>query len=174
MKRLSILTLLFLSLLANTGCPSKQAEKGLPPKEAVSKAVAPKKAEGLKEPTIKPEEGYTYNPRGRRDPFRSLIITERVREAKMVEELPPLQKIDSADFRLTGIVWDQSGHFAMVETPDGKGFVVREGTIIGLNKGVVKKITDRSLTIEEKVKTYIGELKTREVILELRKREEGQ
>lgn len=172
MKKLFISGLLILSLTVFIGCPSKKAEKKLPPKQPISKVEAPK-VEGPKE-IAKPEEGYTYNPRGRRDPFRSLIITEKVKEAKMVEELPPLQKVDSADLKLTGIVWDQSGHFAMVETPDGKGFVVKEGTIVGLNKGIVKKITQKSLTIEEKVKTYLGELKTREVTLELRKREEGR
>jgi type IV pilus assembly protein PilP len=165
---LFISVLLMLFLLSVTGCP-KQAEKKLPPKQPVSNVETPK-VEAPKEAAKPSEEGYTYNPRGRRDPFKSLLV----KVAKIEEELPPLQKVDSADLKLTAIVWDQAGYFAMVETPDGKGFVVKVGTIIGLNKGVVKKITPRELIIEEKVQTYLGELRTREVTLELRKREEGR
>lgn len=173
MTNLFISILLILFIISNTGCPSKQTEKKLPPKQAAAKVEIPK-AEGPKETTIKTIEGYTYNPRGRRDPFKSLIITEREKVAKGEEELPPLQKVDSADLKLRAVIWNQIDYFAMVETPDGKGYVVKEGNIVGLNRGVVKKITPRSLIIEEKVKTYLGELKTREVTLELRKREEGR
>lgn len=156
-----------------TGCDTKKTEKKPPAKQPAAKVEAPK-AEMPAEVPKKPVEGYTYVSRGRRDPFKSLIILEAEKVGKRIEELPPLQRIDSADLKLTGIIWDKAGYIAMVETPDGKGFVVKEGTIVGLNKGIVKKITSRSLTIEEKIKTYVGETKTREVTIELRKREEGQ
>lgn len=164
------------------GCGDKKAEKKPTAKQPAAKVEAPKEKEEVKEEVKKelkelkeipkpPEEGFTYNPRGRRDPFRSLILPEREKAAKAGEGLPPLQRIDSADLKLTGIIWDQTSYIAMVETPEGKDFVIREGTVVGLNKGIVKKITQRNLIIEEKIKTYLGEARTREVTLELRKKE---
>lgn len=169
----TLITVILIIFLISAGCRTKEAEKKLSPKQPAAK-LETAKAEAPKEPSRAPEEGYTYNPRGRRDPFKSLLIVEREKAARLGEVLPPLQKIDSADFKLTGIIWDQAEYTAMVETPDGKGFVVKEGMIVGLNKGVVKKITPRAVTIEEKIKTHLGDTKTREVTLELRKREEGQ
>lgn len=168
---ISIVLALFL-ISVSTGCDSKKQDKKPTPQQLAAK-VEPSKAEVPKEPAAKPDEGYSYDPHGRRDPFKSLIIAEKGKIRP--DELPPLQRVDSADLRLTGIIWDKSGYYlAILETPDAKGFVVKEGTIVGLNKGVIKKITNRSLIIEEKIKTYLGELKIREVPLELHKREEGR
>lgn len=168
----NIIPIILIIFLVFAGCGEKKPEKKLPAKQPVAKVEAPKE-EVKPEAPKPPEEGFTYIPRGRRDPFKSLILPTK-EKAKPGDELPPLQRIDSADLKLTAIIWGQEGYFAMVETPDGKGFVIREGSIVGLNRGVVKKITSRNLTIEEKIKTYLGDARIREVNLELRKREEEQ
>jgi type IV pilus assembly protein PilP len=61
----------------------------------------------------------------------------------------------------------------MIEGPDGKGYFVRVGTVIGPNRGVVKKINRNSLVIEEKYKTYAGETQRKEILVELRKKQEA-
>jgi len=61
----------------------------------------------------------------------------------------------------------------MVQTPDGKGYTIRVGTPVGPNKGVVRHITDRYLTIEEKYTDIFGEKKVREVKLDLHPQKEG-
>lgn len=159
------------------GCGTKQAEKKTPTKQPISKPISKvedMKAEVSQESPKIPEEGLTYNPVGKRDPFKSLIIAEREKVAKARNEVPPLQKIDASDLKFTGVIWDKERYVAMVETPDGKGFVVKEGMIVGLNKGIVKKITQRILTIEEKIRSYVGDFRTRKITLELHKGEEGQ
>lgn len=162
--------LIILSLTLVLGCRPK-TQKIEPTAQPISRpAVGPEIERPKEEAPKKIEEGYAYSPAGRRDPFKSLIITEKMTKK---EELPPLQKVDASDLKLRGVIWDQVGYYiAMVETPDGKGFVVREGTIVGLNKGIIKRITPVNLTIEERFKTYLGELKIKEITLELRKREE--
>ena len=60
----------------------------------------------------------------------------------------------------------------MLETPDAKGYTIKVGTLIGPKKGVVKKITKRTVVIEEKYMDIIGEMKTREVVMELPSKEE--
>ncbi len=57
-------------------------------------------------------------------------------------------------------MWGGFGYNAMLEGPDGKGYFVHVGTIIGQNKGIVKKITQDTMVIEEKFKTISGEIES--------------
>ncbi|OQX61222.1 MAG: hypothetical protein B5M56_09670 [Desulfococcus sp. 4484_241] len=63
--------------------------------------------------------------------------------------LTPLEKIGLSQLRLTGIIMAASGNRAIVEDSTGKGYVIRKGTYIGLNSGVVEKIAeDRVIVVE--------------------------
>jgi type IV pilus assembly protein PilP len=86
---------------------------------------------------------------------------------------PPLERYGLFEFKLTGVVWGGLGYSAMLEGPDGKGYFVHVGTIMGQNKGVVKKITQNTMVIEEKIKTITGEIDRKEIVIELRKKQEG-
>ncbi len=119
----------------------------------------------------KPQVVFSYNPLGRRDPFSPIIVRDE-RKAQS-EDRPPLERYNLFEFKLTGLVWGGFGYNAMLEGPDGKGYFVRVGTIIGLNKGVVKKITKDAVVIEEKFKTISGETDRKEIVIELRKKQEG-
>ena len=79
----------------------------------------------------------------------------------------------SRNSSLSGIVWGGFGYNAILESPDGKGYFVRVGTVLGPNRGVVKKITQNALIIEEKFKTYTGETERKEIVVELRKKQEA-
>jgi Tfp pilus assembly protein PilP len=119
----------------------------------------------------KPQVVSAYNPTGRRDPFLPIIVRED-RKAQS-EDRPPLERYNIYEFKLTGIVWGGFGYNAMLEGPDGKGYFVRAGAIIGQNKGVVKKISKDAMVIEEKFKTISGETDRKEIVIELRKKQEG-
>jgi type IV pilus assembly protein PilP len=123
-------------------------------------------------PAAAVEQVYLYNPEGRRDPFRSILVTAE--KIQRLETLPPLQRTDVADLKLIGIVWGSVGHHAMVQTPDGKGYTIKRGTLVGVNNGVVKKITERALIVEEQYTDIFGERKMREVKIELRPEKEGE
>lgn len=114
---------------------------------------------------------YSYNPLGRRDPFTPIIIRED-RKAQ-AEDRPPLERYSIHEFKLTGVVWGGFGYNAMLEGPDLKGYFVRVGTILGQNRGVVKKITKDAMVIEEKFKSISGETDRKEIVIELRKKQEG-
>ncbi len=98
-----------------------------------------------------------------------------VKEEKKVRtsELPPLERYNINEFKLTGIVWGGFGYNAIFEGPDGKGYFLRVGTIVGPNRGVVKKITQNSVVIEEKYKTFSGETQRKEIVVELQRKQEG-
>ena len=115
-------------------------------------------------------DGYEYNPTGRRDPFAPIM--EREGKKTKSGERPPLERYNIGEFKLSGIVWGGFGYSAMLEGPDGKGYFVRTGALLGPNRGVVKKITQNMMFIEEKYKTYTGETERKEIILEFRKKQE--
>lgn len=154
-----------------TGCsdsgkpPAAQAPVSIKPKQQViSQATATA-------PEAPPKVVYSYNPAGKRDPFAPLIEKED-RKAQSGDR-PPLERHSPHEFKLTGVVWGGFGYSAMLEGPDGKGYFIQVGTIMGQNKGVVKKITQNTLVIEEKFKTISGEIDRKEIVIELRKKQEG-
>ena len=114
---------------------------------------------------------YVYSPMGRRDPFTPLIIREE--KKALVGAKTPLERYAVYEFKLTGIVWGGLGYHAMLEGPDGKGYFVKTGTIIGPNRGVVKKITQNTMVVEEQFRDPTGETKKKDIIIELRKKQEG-
>ena len=169
---------IFCFALLLVGCNGKSTTKQattrpLPQQQAdipESKRVAEENPTEIA-PTVEQVLEYNYNPQGRRDPFRSILVTAET--AKKVEVLPPLQRTEVAEMKLIGIVWGSLGYSAMIQTPDGKGYTIRVGTPIGPNNGVVKKMTERNLTVEEKFTDIFGDKKTREVAIDLHPQKEG-
>lgn len=135
----------------------------LPTEEAVSPGVPVKKED--------PAALFQYNPEGRRDPFKSIIIAVGKRSAS--DNLPPLQRKELSEMKLIGIVWGGFGHGAVIQTQDGKGYPVRKGTRIGMNNGVISQITNKEVVIEEKYLDIFGETKVRHVVMELHPQKEG-
>lgn len=142
---------------ATGAVPAPAGEEGTP-------SAAPVKKED-------PASLFQYNPEGRRDPFKSIIVASAKRSTS--ENLPPLQRKDLSEMKLIGIVWGSFGYGAVVQTPDGKGYPVRKGTRIGINNGVISQITNKELVIEEKYLDIFGETKVRSVVMELHPQKEG-
>jgi type IV pilus assembly protein PilP len=145
-----------------------------PPKPA---AQAPKPAEVAGAPApieLKKDEPvavFQYVPEGRRDPFKSIIISSAKRTAN--ESLPPLQRRELSELKLIGVVWGGLGYGAVIQTPDGKGYPVRKGTRVGLNNGVISQITTKEIIVRENFLDIFGERKIREITLELHPQKEG-
>ncbi len=121
---------------------------------------------------VHPEDVYSYQPAGRRDPFMPLISKKENRPRS--GELPPLERYNISEFKLSGIIWGGFGYNALLDAPDGKGYFVRVGSIIGPNRGVIKRITQNAIVIEERFKNEMGETQRKEITVELRKKQEGR
>ena len=75
--------------------------------------------------------------------------------------------------KLIGIINKGNGQTAaMVELPDGKGYLIRPGTIVGLYDGVVKEIKNATVVVEENIMDIFGESKQRTINLRLRQEKE--
>ncbi len=120
------------------------------------------------------EEDYFYESKGRRDPFMPLIEIKKVKKAgDKPRPMGTLESYDIADFKLIAIVKKKGQeYYGLLRTADNKAFTVSKGTVLGLNNGKVKEITLGKLVIEEYIKDYRGELRPRQVVLDLRKEEE--
>ncbi len=90
-------------------------------------AIAPKEP-----PPGPPLPAVTYEPQGRRDPFIAVSIA---REGG---------GITVGTVRLVGVVQGRQGVLALVEAPDGIGYILRVGDIFG--DGRVTAITVNSVT----------------------------
>jgi Tfp pilus assembly protein PilP len=113
---------------------------------------------------------YSYNPVGRRDPFAPVIReSAAAREADVA--LPPLQRVTLTEVTLIGVIWGGFGYSAMVQTPDGKGYTVNRGTVIGPNSGVVTAISENGITVEERFTDLYGKQQVREHVIPLRSKE---
>lgn len=115
------------------------------------------------------DDEYNYNPIGKRDPFRSFIADELAPDTRRV--VTPLQRYDLDQMQVIGIIWGISAPRAMITTPDGKGYVVQKGTLIGKNWGKVSRITQDEVIISEEYRDFEGKLIVTEVPLKLPKTE---
>jgi type IV pilus assembly protein PilP len=65
------------------------------------------------------------------------------------ENLSPLERLDLAQIKVVGIIWDIKEPRAMVEDSAGLGYIVKVGTPIGSNEGTVKAIHRNQIVVEE-------------------------
>jgi hypothetical protein len=106
-------------------------------------------------------DGYTYDPQGRRDPFQSMAKLLKLSQSRA--ELPPLQRLELSDVKLIGIVSDASGYYGLIQTPDGKGYTVRVGTLMGTNNGTIKSIAEQRIVVAEPTIDITGKMTSRDI-----------
>ncbi len=126
---------------------------------------------------IKPPD-FKYTSRDKPDPFRSFVQPETPqasddqKASKPSRPLTPLERVQPTQLNLVGVLLNNgqgAGSMALVELPDGKGYVLRPGTRIGRSDGRVVSIAPGKVTIQEKVTNIFGEKKTNKVVLKLHK-----
>jgi type IV pilus assembly protein PilP len=105
-----------------------------------------------------------YNPKGKADPFEPLLRDESAAaavaklRAKTDSSRPktPLEKIDLGQLKLVAIITALNGNRALVEESSGKGYIIKEGTYIGLNSGKVVGIKADKVLVEEEFEDIYG------------------
>lgn len=111
-----------------------------------------------------------------RDPFESYLTVLAEQNKKRMDQLrnkiaahahEPLESFDLSALTLVATMQMGGRHVAMVQDPQGKGYMVREGSYIGRDNGRVVKIGDRNVEILEDELTPTGELVKRKVTLTL-------
>jgi Tfp pilus assembly protein PilP len=119
---------------------------------------------------VEPANDLPYDAAGRRDPFRP----PRVGSAPSTEPRTPLQRYEIGQLRLVAVIYDTGEPRAVVEDDQKLGYIVKVGTPIGPNGGVVRSIERGRVRITEQAVDYYGERRESEVTMELRTAERGK
>jgi type IV pilus assembly protein PilP len=126
---------------------------------AVQPGVAKVEAE------TKKDKGYLYDPTGKTDPFYSFIAKrEKIAKKEKKKPLTYLETLDLSQLSLSVIVVSPRGKWAMVRDSKGLGHVIKEGTGIGTNGGVVHEIKAGEVIIREEFKNFRGEIQHKDIV----------
>ncbi len=146
-------SLAVLLALAVTGCsgqpPPSPPPAAPPPPATPPVAAAPVAVAGG---AGTPEQAlyvYSYNPLAKRDPFRSLVEEVRAPNGENTVCREPLCQWDLDQLTLVGLVTGEANPLAMVEDPQGRGYLLRRSTRMGKQGGKVTQILRDSVTVTE-------------------------
>jgi type IV pilus assembly protein PilP len=108
------------------------------------------------------------------DPFEPLFNGKQGRVAakkKRAKRAPrtPLEALDLSQVKLVGITLSDKGNTALVEDASGKGYVIKEGTYIGVNAGKVIQILKDRFIIEEEIEDVHGKIISQKRVIKLHK-----
>lgn len=118
------------------------------------------------------EEGFHYDRRGVRDPFRSFEWEQMGLDA-VGDDVSPLEQFDVSQLSLVGVVWHAANARALVQDPSGMSYIVAEGARIGKNDGRVLRIDDNLMVVKETYEDWQGEETTKDIEMRIRVTEGG-
>ncbi len=148
---------------AATGSTDAGAEKNIDPGEARKRSK------------------FDYQLDKRPDPFVSFIKKEDEKKAQqdeLVDEdtkepLKEMQLFEPGQLRLVAVMGVQGSIVAMAEDMAGKGYVLKEKMLIGRH-GQIVQIADSKVTIKETRRTKAGREITSDIVMSMKKEEEGK
>ena len=115
---------------------------------------------------------YSYDPTGKRDPFRS-FVWDRPDTLQQMADVGPLGRFDLSQLEVVAVVWHTGNARALVEDPAGETYIVAEGSAIGKNQGHVMSIDDNAVVVKEIYVDYLGQETTKDVAMTMRRNEGG-
>jgi type IV pilus assembly protein PilP len=111
------------------------------------------------------EKGYLYDPTGKTDPFASFIAKrEKIEKRQKRKPQTYLETLDLSQLKLSVIIVSPTGKWAMVRDSKGLGHVIKEGTGIGTNGGVVHEIRAGEVIIREEYEDFRGQVQHKDII----------
>ena len=170
MKKIIYLLVIVFLMSPFEGCKKEQTPVQKPMAEKVQPAEKKESKESEEGKKVEKEE-YTYDAKGRRDPFLSIIKITQQKSTKK-KGASPIESYDINEIKLLAIAWDNNKYYALIMLPDRKSYTITEGMTLGLQGGKVVKITKDMVAIREYIKDYKGEIKPRDTVLKLHKEEE--
>jgi type IV pilus assembly protein PilP len=124
--------------------------KPAPARPPAPKPPAPTAAAEAKDVPAESSLNYSYNPVGKRDPFRSPEESGRNRPDVQLQPCSePLCAWDLDQLKLVAVVTGDANPIAMVEDPLGRGHVVHRNARMGRQGGRVTQILRDSVTVTE-------------------------
>jgi hypothetical protein len=104
---------------------------------------------------------YTYEVRGRRDPFRSLLIRKQIERSG----IPGIAGMTVDELELQGTIRTKAGWMAMMRGSDNKSYLLRKNSTVF--DGEVTEITPSSVTFRQNVNDPTSPKPFRDVVKSL-------
>lgn len=102
------------------------------------------------------DDGFIYDPSGKRDPFkpyRNIRATFDAAKDRAVQDkdLEPLERYDLEKLQVVAILWEVQSPRAILRTPEGSTHTIVKNTKVGKNFGRVVAIREGEIVIQEKI-----------------------
>jgi type IV pilus assembly protein PilP len=164
-----IMIFLFAGLLLPGGC-TKEGESPSPP--PVKPATAVKILPPVQKQPSSAKSSENLAPslefNNRKDPFKPFVAPQAQTKKPFesagttsTKDLLPIQSYDLSKFKVAGIIVGLKENRALVIDPAGKGYVVKQGMLIGSNDGHISRITATTIEVVESYKDDNGRIRKR-------------
>ena len=114
------------------------------------------------------EDAFVYKREGRADPFVPFIQERLTTTAVPVEELTGMRKFEPGQLTVVAIVVSHDDKFAMVQSANNQGYIIREGVLLG-RTGVVEAIVPNKLIVKNYTYNLAGDKIYKTVEMPLKK-----
>ncbi len=156
---------LFIALILFHACKQESSDNATTPeKKSVFKASTSKNTQQTTfhnlSSKIASMPKYSFS--GIKDPFYTTLLQTETKEKKLTQikgKPLPTQKYEIDRYNLIGIMLRKQGSSAIFEDPEGKGWVLKEGSFIGNEGARIKSIKQDTVIIEEPVIDNSGKVK---------------
>lgn len=175
-KRSFFLASLLVVAMVFPGCKKKEQPPPPPPPKPAAKAPLPVQ----KQSTSAKTAGIAVQPLDfstKKDPFKPFAAEPTAQQAKAkptamasTEDLLPIQRYDVNKFKVSGVIAGLKENTALLVDPEGRGYVVREGMLIGNSDGRISRITPSSIEVVEHYRDDNGHNRKRTIMLTLPKK----
>ncbi len=170
----SILIVVLLLGMALVGCAKKQQPP--PPQAATPKptvAATPASVPVQQQASSAKAGQVQFDFSSKKDPFKpfaTMVMPASPAVGGKVgkpEEVLPIQRYDVTKFKVSGIIVGLKENSALIIDPKGKGYVVKEGMLIGENNGRIVRIAPTYLEVTEQYREENGRIRKRTTRLTL-------
>lgn len=176
-KQLLFTAILLVATLALPGCTKKeQPSPPAQPKPAAKPPLPVQKQATSAKNAVVGEQPLDFSKK--KDPFKPFVaepVAQPQQKAKVAVAvakggLLPIQSYEVNKFIVSGIIVGLKENTALIVDPAGKGYVVREGMLIGINDGRISRINASSIEVVEQYRDDNGRVRKRTIVLTLSKK----
>ena len=174
-NRSLFLASLLVVALVFPGCKKKVQPPPPPPPKPAAKVPLPVQKQSTSATAriaVQPLDFST-----KKDPFKPFLGEPAAPQAKAkptamanTEDLLPIQRFDVNKFKVSGVIAGLKENTALIIDPEGRGYVVREGMLIGNSDGRISRITSSSIEVVEHYRDDRNHNRKRTIMLTLPKK----
>jgi len=168
---------IFVCTLVLLACNKNQPQPPVPASSQPAKAIValpkPVQKQSSSSSRLLPPPANQFDFSNKKDPFKPFVVAKT--ESKNTPETMkknlrgslPIHSFDVSQFKLIGVITGGRENKAMVTDPEGKGYVLKVGMLIGKNDGRITSISSSGVDVLEQFKDDNGRVRKETIKLTL-------